>query len=205
MSLLSTLPAPKAPVGPQHAVPVAPAVTTLSVTTAEAPPYGRRHGFVPRKDADFGGGGAFPEIHVAQYPLGMGRPDASKGGKTLAVSIKEDGQVDYDAIVRQGANRSKIVHSDHKALVPKLDELDPKVCGAGPTAARNGTRGRAGRGVVAARGPTSQAMQHAHDGILALSNRATAPRALPPPPNKHPPHGGRCALSPTEPGAAGRG
>jgi hypothetical protein len=57
----------------------------------------------------------------------MGRPDASKGGKTLAVSITEGGQVDYEAIVRQGANKNKIIHSEHKALIPKLDELDPKV------------------------------------------------------------------------------
>ena len=39
---------------------------------SRAPPYGRRRGFVPRSIADFGDGGAFPEIHVAQYPLGMG-------------------------------------------------------------------------------------------------------------------------------------
>lgn len=31
------------------------------------PPYGQRQGFVPRSIEDFGDGGAFPEIHVAQY------------------------------------------------------------------------------------------------------------------------------------------
>lgn len=35
-----------------------------------APPYGQRKGWVPRTEADFGDGGAFPEIAVAQYPLG---------------------------------------------------------------------------------------------------------------------------------------
>ena len=35
-----------------------------------APPYGQRRGWIPRHEADFGDGGAFPEIHVAQYPLG---------------------------------------------------------------------------------------------------------------------------------------
>lgn len=139
MSLLSSLPAPRQAVGPQHAAPAAaPAVTTLAIVGSEPPPYGRRSGFVPRKDADFGGGGAFPEVHVAQYPLGMGRPDAAKGGKTLAVSVKEDGQVDYDAILRQGSNRNKIIHSGHKALVPKLDELDPKVSLRGRRAAAAG-------------------------------------------------------------------
>lgn len=37
------------------------------------PPYGRRQGFIPRTEEDFGGGGAFPEIPVAQYPLGLGK------------------------------------------------------------------------------------------------------------------------------------
>jgi len=39
----------------------------------QPPPYGQRQGFVPRAPEDFGDGGAFPEIHVAQYPLDMGR------------------------------------------------------------------------------------------------------------------------------------
>lgn len=46
----------------------------------KVPPYGRRQSFVPRAQADFGDGGAFPEIHVAQFPLEMGRPTAKKAG-----------------------------------------------------------------------------------------------------------------------------
>nr|TKS10228.1 SNW/SKI-interacting protein-like [Populus alba] len=42
------------------------------------PPYLQRKGFVPRKVEDFGDGGAFPEIHVAQYPLDMGRSKSAK-------------------------------------------------------------------------------------------------------------------------------
>ena len=38
------------------------------------PPYGKRQRFVPRSYADFGDGGAYPEVHVAQYPLGLGKP-----------------------------------------------------------------------------------------------------------------------------------
>ncbi|KAG6533041.1 hypothetical protein ZIOFF_006902 [Zingiber officinale] len=44
-------------------------------------------GFVPRKPEDFGDGGAFPEIHVAQYPFGpfgMGRKDRKSGSQILA-------------------------------------------------------------------------------------------------------------------------
>ena len=46
----------------------------------KVPPYGHRQSFVPRAQADFGDGGAFPEIHVAQFPLEMGRPAAKKAG-----------------------------------------------------------------------------------------------------------------------------
>jgi SNW domain-containing protein 1 len=39
----------------------------------QPPPYGQRDGWKPRTQEDFGSGGAFPEIHIAQYPLDMGR------------------------------------------------------------------------------------------------------------------------------------
>jgi SNW domain-containing protein 1 len=41
--------------------------------------------------------------------------------------VGADGEVSYDAILRQGANRGKTIYSDHKALVPKVDLLDSKV------------------------------------------------------------------------------
>lgn len=79
-------------------------------------------------------GGAFPECHVAQYPLDMGRPDkrggAGAGGaggrssQTLALTLNADGDINYDALVRQGENRNKIVATGHKAIVPKLDQLN---------------------------------------------------------------------------------
>lgn len=126
MSLLASLPAPTRQQAPAPAAaapaPVA-APTSMAVVGREPPPYPRRAGWVPRKPEDFSGGGAYPEIHVAQYPLDMGRPDATKSGKTLAVGVDADGKIAYDAIVKQGANRDKIVYSDHKALVPKIDEL----------------------------------------------------------------------------------
>lgn len=43
----------------------------------------RREDFVPRTVEDFGDGGAFPEIHVAQYPLNMGRKDPSAVAKDV--------------------------------------------------------------------------------------------------------------------------
>ena len=127
MSLLATLPAPRQQSYPGPVAPAAPKSTSTAIVTKEPPRYPKRQGWVPRRPEDFGDGGAYPEIHVAQYPLGMGE-DASRGNRTLAVSVNADGDVSYDAILRQGANKHKtVIHSDHKALVPKLDLMDAKV------------------------------------------------------------------------------
>lgn len=67
-----------------------------------------RENFVPYKSEDFGDGGAFPEIHVAQYPLDMGRPGA-KSTAVISVDVDEKGEVRYDAIAKLGSNRNKIV------------------------------------------------------------------------------------------------
>lgn len=89
------------------------------------PPYLKRSGFVPRKVEDFGEGGAFPEIHVAQYPLDMGRNKNSKpGSKILPVTVDAHGNVAYDAIVKQNENAKKIVYTQHKDLIPKILKND---------------------------------------------------------------------------------
>ena len=46
-------------------------IQAVATVRSEPPPYGARSGFVPRTVNDFGDGGAFPEIHVAQFPLGI--------------------------------------------------------------------------------------------------------------------------------------
>ncbi|XP_073065550.1 LOW QUALITY PROTEIN: SNW/SKI-interacting protein A-like [Primulina eburnea] len=96
------------------------------------PPYLKRAGFKPSKPEDFGDGGAFPEIHYAQYPLGMGRSTGQKpSGKTLPLTVDESGNLRYDSIVRQNENAKKIVYSQHSDLVPmvvkdneEVDEMD---------------------------------------------------------------------------------
>lgn len=89
------------------------------------PPYLKRAGFVPRKVEDFGDGGAFPEIHIAQYPLDMGRDKSSKpGSKILPVTVDAHGNVAYDAIVKQNENAKKIVYSQQKDLIPKFLKND---------------------------------------------------------------------------------
>ncbi|KAI9119294.1 hypothetical protein K1719_009969 [Acacia pycnantha] len=94
---------------------------TTVIQLKPVPPYLKRAGFVPRKVEDFGDGGAFPEIHVAQYPLGMGRDKSSKpGSKILPVTVDARGNVAYDAIVKQNENAKKIVYSQQKDLIPKF-------------------------------------------------------------------------------------
>lgn len=94
----------------------------------EPPPYGKRQGWIPRKLEDFGDGGAFPEIHVAQYPLDMGRTKKpASGTNALPVQLDSKGRVKYDALVKQGHGKDKVVHSRFQDLVPVhlKDEGDP--------------------------------------------------------------------------------
>uniref|UniRef100_A0A5B7AD81 Putative SNW/SKI-interacting protein n=1 Tax=Davidia involucrata TaxID=16924 RepID=A0A5B7AD81_DAVIN len=94
---------------------------SVTIKANPVPPYLKRDGFRPSKPEDFGDGGAFPEIHYAQYPLDMGRKkDAAPGQKTLPITVDEHGNVRYDAIVKQNENASKIVYSQHTDLVPKI-------------------------------------------------------------------------------------
>ncbi|KAG5381162.1 hypothetical protein BRARA_G03499 [Brassica rapa] len=94
---------------------------TAAVVFKAVPVYLKRQGFRPRNPEDFGDGGAFPEIHVAQYPLGMGKNKSNKpGAKTLPVTVDAQGNVMFDAIVRQNENSKKIVYSQHKDIIPKV-------------------------------------------------------------------------------------
>lgn len=96
--------------------------------------------FIPRSADDFGDGGAYPEIHLAQFPLNMGKKGGSgsstlgsnSSNNTLALQVRgEDGKVGYDAVVTQHhRNKTKvytkfsdIVEKDAKALdLPSKDE-----------------------------------------------------------------------------------
>ena len=86
--------------------------------------------FVPRSLADFDDGGAFPEIHVAQYPRHMGNPHLKKKTSTsraiVNVEIDETGEVSYDAIVKTGTNSDKTVYSrleDMQAREAKVEDI----------------------------------------------------------------------------------
>ena len=86
--------------------------------------------FVPRSLADFDDGGAFPEIHVAQYPRHMGNPHVKKAAPSVAgaaaasnaivnVELDAQGNVSYDALVKGGTNAHQQVFSRHSDLVVK--------------------------------------------------------------------------------------
>jgi len=81
------------------------AVATLN--TRGPPPYGKRQGWVPRSLADYGDGGAFPEIHVAQYPLDMGRSNQMQQ-KVVPLQVDANGRVAWDAVLKQGVSKDKL-------------------------------------------------------------------------------------------------
>ena len=74
--------------------------TSLVSSRREPHLYGYQKSWIPRLLEDFGDRGAFPEIHVAQYPLDMGRK--KKMSKALAIQVDAEGKIKYDAIARQG-------------------------------------------------------------------------------------------------------
>ncbi|KAJ7395756.1 SNW domain-containing protein 1 [Pitangus sulphuratus] len=88
----------------------------------EEQPYSLKKG-----QKDFGDGGAFPEIHVAQYPLDMGRK--KKMSNALAVQVDAEGKIKYDAIARQGQSKDKVIYSKYTDLVPKevMNVDDPEL------------------------------------------------------------------------------
>ena len=87
------------------------------------PAYGQRSGWRPRSAEDYGDGGAFPEVPVAQYPLDMGRKGTSTSN-ALAVQVDAEGRVKYDAIAQQGHNDKRIVHASFKDLIPLRQRAD---------------------------------------------------------------------------------
>lgn len=50
-----------------------PAAKVSTALTTVVRPYGSRRGWKPTRQEEFGDGGAYPECHVAQYPLDLGR------------------------------------------------------------------------------------------------------------------------------------
>lgn len=103
--------------------------SALVKAVISAPPYGQRKGWIPRTNEDFEDGGAFPEIHVAQYPLDMGLKGRESTSNALAVQLDAHGKVKYDLLARQGHSKDKIVYSKLTDLLPSeiTNENDPSL------------------------------------------------------------------------------
>ncbi|OAQ98564.1 hypothetical protein LLEC1_04262 [Akanthomyces lecanii] len=97
--------------------------TQVVLKRSGPPPYGQRAGWRPRSQEDFGDGGAFPEVPVAQYPLDMGRKGSSTSN-ALAIQVDAEGKVKYDAIARQGHGDGRIIHTSFKDLIPLRRRAD---------------------------------------------------------------------------------
>jgi len=103
-------------------------VTALAtMSTRGPPPYGKRQGWAPRSLADYGDGGAFPEIHVAQYPLDMGK-SSNLTQKVVPLQVDKDGRVMWDAVLKQGVSKDKLQvwtrPEDSREKWSKEEELD---------------------------------------------------------------------------------
>jgi len=139
-SLSAVLPEPKYREDDKHTSLQDPAPlvdTQVLVKATGAPPYGRRSGWIPRTLDDYGDGGSFPEINIAQYPLEMGRKKSvcfqvkvqwTNGNQTtsnaLQVQVDGKGNIQYDAIVRQGHDSGRIIHTSYKDLIPLRQRAD---------------------------------------------------------------------------------
>lgn len=90
------------------------------------PPYGEREisKFKPKGPQDFGDGGAYPEIHIAQYPLDMGKKGKPKSENTLALQVDSEGKLNYDAVAKQGHEPGRIVQTSFKDLIPLRQRAD---------------------------------------------------------------------------------
>ena len=86
---------------------------------AGVPPYGKRGGGRFQPD-DFADGGAYPEVHQAQYPPGFGPKGATKSGG-VQVTMNASGETNYDAIVTAGRDPTRTTHTGHGELVAKPD------------------------------------------------------------------------------------
>ncbi|MEN2499212.1 MAG: SNW domain-containing protein 1, partial [Marteilia pararefringens] len=88
------------------------------------PVYGKRSNWVPRSKEDFGEGGAYPEIHVAQYP-GDFEKNKSQSSNALVKTFDNEGNVKYDSILRgNDQSGAKVIHATPHSMTGKYVNLD---------------------------------------------------------------------------------
>jgi SNW domain-containing protein 1 len=98
--------------------------TQIATRQKGPPPYGQRKGWRPRNPEDFGDGGAFPEVHIAQYPLDMGKKGTASTSNALAMRVDQEGKTKYDEIARRGHSDSRIIQASFKDLIPLRQRAD---------------------------------------------------------------------------------
>jgi len=129
MSLTDILPEPihtTNDIHPAQDAPLYPDVKQLIKVSTHVPPYGKRHGWTPRTVEDFGDGGAFPELHVAQYPLDMGRKIEDTNNSIVPITIDKQGETRFDSIMTYGRREGVVVHTKIHSTKEKVfteDEL----------------------------------------------------------------------------------
>mmetsp|Transcript_84077 Transcript_84077/g.126041 ORF Transcript_84077/g.126041 Transcript_84077/m.126041 type:complete len:596 (+) Transcript_84077:34-1821(+) len=77
----------------------------------------QRGGWKPNGYEDFGDGGAFPEVHMPQFPSGIGEKKTS--GSIIPLNIDASGKINFGAVL--GIHDKKKVYSSARDLV----ERDP--------------------------------------------------------------------------------
>jgi SNW domain-containing protein 1 len=88
------------------------------------PAYGGRKNWRPRSAEDFSDGGAFPEVHVAQYPLDMGKKGEPSKSNALVRRVDAEGKTKYDEIAKRGHGDTRIVQASFKDLIPLRQQAD---------------------------------------------------------------------------------
>ena len=84
---------------------------------SDIPFYGHRDGFVPRDSVHFAEGGAFPEIHVAQYPFGGG-PTSSMPGAAADITSTRIGDATFGGIMTVDTTSNNVIQTKHADVLP---------------------------------------------------------------------------------------
>lgn len=87
------------------------------------PKYGSRTDWKPTSQADFNDGGAYPEIHIAQYPRNMGKP-GSVSSNAITLKMDASGSADYSLIATQGHAADRHVQTSYDSLIPLRERID---------------------------------------------------------------------------------
>ena len=93
------------------------------VSLISVPTYGNRQGWKPRTANDYDDGGAFPEIHLPQFPLGMGEKKTSSS--IIPLNIDSEGKINFGAVL--GIHDKKVVYSSARDLIEREPDEDDLV------------------------------------------------------------------------------